>query len=126
MTVDYDGAFHALAGVYLEDSWVLEVAPSHDGLALRLETVLKAEHPLYEAPAAGERHCYRNAWLDVRSADPVEVELSGARPAVDASGTEDVGNIDRFAVDERVGLWVLEGGWGIAKFRDPSVSLHFD
>lgn len=102
---------------------MLEVAPSREGLALRLEAVLTPDHPLYEAPASGEQNCYRNAWLEVHSAEPIEVELSGARPAVDASRTEDLGNVDRFAVDERVGLLVLEGGWGSATVRDPSREL---
>jgi hypothetical protein len=43
----HDEAFSDLAGVYLEDSWVLELAPSDDGLALRLEAALTPEHPLF-------------------------------------------------------------------------------
>lgn len=43
----YHEAFSDLASVYLEDSWVLELAPHDDGLALRLDAVLTSEHPLY-------------------------------------------------------------------------------
>jgi hypothetical protein len=74
--MEYYEAFSDLAGVYLEDSWVLELAPSEDGLVLRLDVVLTPEHPLYEAPKPGEQHCYRAAWLTVR-AKPVNVHLSG-------------------------------------------------
>lgn len=123
LVVDYYAAFDALAGVYLEDSWVLEVAPSHTGLAFRIEAVLTPDHPLYEPPVRGEQYCYRTAWMDVRSPEPVELELSGAAPARDASGTTDLGNIDSFAPDSDG--WSLEGSWGNARIRDPSVSLRF-
>ena len=62
----YQEAFSDLAGVYLEDSWVLEVAPSDDGLALRVEAVLTPEHSCYEPPKPSEQYCYRK-WVADRA-----------------------------------------------------------
>lgn len=44
LIVDYYEVFRALAGVYLDDSWVLEVVPTAAGVSLRLEAVLTPEH----------------------------------------------------------------------------------
>lgn len=79
--VDYPDAFDALAHVYLEDSWVIDLAPSDQGIAFRLEAVLTPGHQSFNGPVAGEQHCYRLCWLDVRSDEPVEPSFSGAMPA---------------------------------------------
>jgi hypothetical protein len=122
--MQYNDAFSDLAGVYLEDSWVLELTPSDDGLVLRLDTVLTPQHPLYETPKPGEQHCYRAAWLTVR-ADPIEVHLSGSQPARDASGELDFGHVDAFVFNEASDRWELEGDWGHASASSPEVTLQF-
>jgi hypothetical protein len=122
--MQYHEAFSDLAGVHLEDSWVLELAPSDDGLALRLETVLAPQHPLYEAPKPGEQHCYREAWLTVR-ADQIEVRLSRSPPAPDASGELDLGHVDAFVFNPADDSWELEGDWGHARAGQPEVRLRF-
>jgi hypothetical protein len=118
-------AFSDLAGVYLEDSWVLELAPNDDGLAIRIEAVLTPEHSRYEPPKPGEQHCYRSGWLSVR-ADSIEIILSGRPPATDATGEADFGNVDAFAFDPTDDHWKLEGDWGYARVHDPKVTLRFD
>lgn len=123
--MQYYEAFSDLAGVYLEDSWVLELAPHDHGLALRLETVLTPEHPLYEPPMPGEQHCYRMGWLNVQGG-PIELHLSGSRPATDATGEVDFGHVDVFAFSQAEDRWELEGDWGYARVRRPEVTLRFD
>lgn len=123
--MDYQDAFDSLAEVYLEDSWVLELAPRERGLAFRLETVLTPRHELSASPRPGDQHCYRAAWLDVTSEDLVALTLSGAKPATDASGSVDYGNIDSFVSDDGV-TWVLEGDWGRAQVLSPKVAVTFD
>lgn len=123
--MEYHEEFGDLAAVFLEDSWVLEVAPSVHAVSLQLETVLTPDHSRYEAPLAGNQHCYRNAWLTVRSAEPLDIHLSGAPAAVDATGEPDLGNIDRFVFDESAQAWELEGDWGRVRARDPKVTLRF-
>lgn len=123
--VQYNEAFSDLAGVYLEDSWVLELAPTEQELALRIDAVLTPEHPLYEPPTPGEQHCYRSAWLSVHG-DSVETHLSGSPPATDATGEEDFGHVDAFVFDPTDEHWLLEGDWGTARVHEPDVALRFD
>lgn len=92
----YDTAFPALRDVYLEDSWVLALYPSEFEVTFRIEAVLTASHPGYHPPKPGEQHCYAAADLRVRGDLPIDYHLSGARPAVDLTGTQDLGNIDTF------------------------------
>lgn len=75
--MSYAATFEPLAHVYLEDSWVLEMLPSTNGIAFRLEAVLTPDHPLYAAPGPGEQHCYRTAWLGVASEQQIDLTLSG-------------------------------------------------
>lgn len=120
----YYEAFPDLAGVYLEDSWVLELARSDQLLALRLDTVLRPEHPLYEPPKPGGQHSYREAWLGLR-AEALEVQLSEDPPAKDASGELDFGHVDVFVFDQSDSRWRLEGDWGQARVASPTVTLRF-
>ena len=124
--VHYYEAFSDLAGVYLEDSWVLELAPSDHGLSFRLETVLTPEHPLYTPPKPGKRHCYRLAWLSVEGEAPPDIRLKGSRPAIDATGEPDYGHVDSFAFNPTENRWELEGDWGFASVRAPEATLRFD
>lgn len=124
--VQYYEAFADLAGVYLEDSWVLEVAPSGHGLSLRVEAVLTPEHPRYEPPKPGQQHCYRKGWLSVGSEAPVDIRLRGDRPAIDASGEPDFGHVDAFVFNATEDRWEVEGDWGQASVQNPKVTLRFD
>lgn len=123
--MEYYEAFSDLAGVVLEESWVLEVAPSAAGLALRIEVRLTPDHPRYGEPALGEMGCYRTGWLWVHSSEPVETRLSGTRPTLDPDGASDYGNVDSL-VQSSEGAWTLDGDWGHAQVRDPQVRLELD
>lgn len=120
----YDEDFPDLAAVYLEDSWVLEVAPSAEGVAIRLEAVLTASHPLYRQPPPDEQHCYRAGWLTVTS-NAIDVQLSDRKPSVDPDGSEDYGNIDSFGTDAD-GVWEMQGDWGSVRASRPVVRLQLD
>ena len=117
-----DAIFEPLAAV----SWVLEVLASTHGIAFRLDAVLTEEHPMYSEPRPGEQYCYRTAWRDLASHQPIDVALSGGRPAIDPDGSEDLGNIDRFEFDEHESRWVMEGAWGSVLMHDPTVTLRFE
>lgn len=123
--VDYDQAFPELVGIYLEDSWVLEVAPTGDGVSLRVEAVVTPEHPRYRPPPPNEQHCYLTGWLTLRSSAPVDLRLSGSPPAADASGERDYGNIDSLVGDAH-DVWEMEGDWGYARLVNPDVTLRLD
>lgn len=49
----YDEAFGDLSDVYLEDSWVFDVAADGNVARFRIEAVLTAGHELYTHPRAG-------------------------------------------------------------------------
>ena len=125
VAVEYHQAFGDLAGIYLEDSWVLDIASSDRDVSFRLEAVLTPQHPRYRPPEPGEQYCYLDGWLIVRSTEPIEVWLSRAGPAIDAAGEPDLGNIDRFAagLDD---VWEIVGDWGHARAVDPEVTVRFE
>ena len=45
--------------------------------------------------------------------------LTGAAPALDATGTHDFGQVDRFEFDAHQAAWVLEGEWVTPSQRLP-------
>ena len=124
MVVDYSEAFPELAGVYLEDSWVLEIAAATDAVALQLEAVLTPEHRLYCRPAPSVQHCYRTGWLEL-TGDEIDVCSSRMRPHLDPDGSYDYGNIDSFTTAAQ-GEWKLDGGWGSARITRPRLTLRLE
>ena len=125
--VEYQDAFTDLAEVYLEDSWVLDVAPTERGVTSWLDAVLTNKHPRYQPPAPNEQYCYRRARLTV-CAKRSQLHRADAPPATDASGEHDFGNIDLFApVDwDGDGAWEMSGGWGELLTVEPTVDIEFE
>jgi len=124
--VAYQNAFDELAGVYLEDSWVLDMATSHTALIFTLDAVLTPAHRAYRPPMPGEVHCYRRAELRLDSDSAIQIRQSQTPPAIDAAGERDYGNIDTFRLCEEAGfgVWELTGDWGDALVRHPRVRLQ--
>lgn len=95
-----------LAGVDLEDSWVLGWrydAPA-GRLTIEVEASLWPGHPAYEPPAAGEHTCYRRATLTfegVASVSGLRTQ-SGVPGHLDADGTRDYGSVDGLEGADRV------------------------
>lgn len=112
-----------LEQVYLEDSWVLGIQVDQQRAAFQLELVLTEDHPRYQPPQAGERYCYAPAWLVFECAELVELQLSGAPPATDASGEQDLGNIDTLCQVE--GEYVATGDWGALRVRGGRVRIDY-
>jgi hypothetical protein len=123
VAADYRETFEALGSVCLEDTWVLAVRPSDGQVAFALDVVLTEAHPDYQSAKDGEQYDYRLADLVV-TGDELHVELSRARPAIDASGETDLGNIDSWCTDAD-GWSVLEGEWGTVRVLRPTVRLNF-
>mgnify|MGYP001313028877 FL=1 len=123
--MDYWDKFPDLAGLVLEKSWVLEVAPSERAMALRLDAVMTEDHPRFRPAERGEQYAYLTGWLTLSSEEPVEVELSGAAPTRDDAGDTDLGQVDRFErIDQE--SWEAEGDWGRARLHRPVVSFVAD
>jgi hypothetical protein len=96
--------------VYLEDSWVLGVTEGVGGLRLNLDLILTDQHPKWTPAKPEERYCYVSAALVFASPHRVKWIKQPDRPARDATGELDWGNIDSFEWDDST--YELEGGWG--------------
>ena len=119
----YSEAFEALRDVYLEDSWVLGFSTVENQARFEIDAVLTPDHPKYAQPIPGEQYCYRHGHLSISGV--LRLEPSRLPPAMDASRTEDFGNIDAFRQGPD-GLWVAEGQWGSLEARNPEVTIRFD
>jgi hypothetical protein len=133
----YHEVFADLSGIYLEDSWVLEIhhddAVHDDGLhgdalVFVLDAVLTPDHQAYRPPEADEQYCYRRALLRISADSAIVLRRSGLPPTVDPTGESDYGNIDSFRAvpGELPPLWELSGDWGEAIVRGPRVELRLE
>lgn len=102
-----------LANVYLEDSFVLEIDERPTQLRFRGEFVLTENHPRYHPPAAGEQYCYARGWLVVPDTTHIEWTRRSGQHFTDATGEEDLGNIDYLRHHDN--HWLIGGDWGEAR-----------
>lgn len=102
--------FANLAHVYLEDSYVLAIDETPDSLSFKLDLVLTPSHPRYHEPRADEQHCYANAMLTIPGATKIEWVTRSTQTYRDATGEEDLGNIDNLQYGD--GYYDIVGDWG--------------
>ena len=117
-------AIDGLENVYLPDSWVLSVEATDTSVCFVLDAVLQEGHPrFYWPPKPGEQYAYaRLRWClrgEVWWNDGPHLD----RPAVDASGERDFGNIDAWFQEGDVDH--LEGGWGTVAIRDATQTVEY-
>lgn len=108
----------ALAGIYLPDSWVLELVVAPQKLCFLLEAALEEGHPLfYSPPERGEMDAFAEVWWCIEGAVHWNEGPNLGRPATDATGSRDFGHIDvwlRHGENE-----TLEGDWGSVLIANP-------
>ncbi|RBO94338.1 hypothetical protein [Nocardia puris] len=109
MTRDYTH-YPDLAAIYLEDSYVLGISEEPGEVRFELDAVLTPEHPRYHAPPPGEQYCYARGDLVFAEVTKVEWVTRSAEIYTDASGEEDMGNIDSLVNED--GVFSVEGDWG--------------
>lgn len=109
-TLNYD-ELPGLEGVYLEDSYVRDIAESPLLLGFTLLVALGPDHPQYVRPRPGERHCYLAATLTFPDVRKITWHARHDREFFDADRARDLGNIDRFTAEPQ-GYYHLEGEWG--------------
>lgn len=116
-----------LSRLYLEDSYVLEIIEDSARLAFDLEAVLLQGHPAYHDPIEGEQYCYARGLLTFDDISDVEWVSRSHATYTDASGEEDLGNIDSLTNED--GVFQVEGDWGQVHFRSsqaPTFELYSD
>jgi hypothetical protein len=107
--IDYT-KFPGLAGVYLEDSYVLNIFETPAQLAFELDAVLTPDSPAYHPPRQGEQYYYENGRVVFPEATQIEWLRRSDRRFTDAAGDSDLGNIDILDLDGDA--FVVEGDWG--------------
>ncbi|WP_418602162.1 hypothetical protein [Mycolicibacterium sp. SCSIO 43805] len=120
--IDYN-RLPGLKGIYLEDSYALEITESPSTVAFRIDAVLTPEHPAYRPPLQGEHYCFALASLIFPDATRVEWISRHDRQYRDATGERDLGSIDVLEVQDD--LYAVEGDWGRIRIRasQPYVKL---
>lgn len=114
-----------LGSIYLEDSYVLSIAETPGQFVFKMEAVLTPEHPAYHKPRAGEQYCYADGMLVFSHVASVEWVRRSDNRSVDASGAEDLGNID--SLTYRDGVFAAEGDWGEVRIHssaNPTFELY--
>ena len=110
--IDYK-IFPGLAGVFLEDSYVLGISESSEQLVFHLDAVLTPEQSAYHSPRPGEHYCYANGSLVFPNVTRVVWLRRNSSHYTDASVEEDLGNIDILTIDGDA--FVAEGDWGAVR-----------
>lgn len=107
--IDYTN-FPGLAGVFLEDSYVFGISESPGQVVFHLDAVLTPEHAEYHSPRPGEQYCYANGDLIFPDVTSVVWHRRSSSHYTDASGEDDLGNID--ILKEDGDAFTVEGDWG--------------
>ena len=108
-------------GIYLEDSYVLDIKLSFDNFEILLDAVLHETHPLYTMPLPDEQYCYRQARVIFSGYRKIVYQKDIIIPDVDASGKVDYGNIDTFVMQNDQNI--LTGCFGNIEIICDDVSL---
>lgn len=107
--IDYT-KFPGLAGVYLEDSYVLAISDTPGRLTFKLDAVLTPANPAYHPPKPGDQYCYALGDLVFPDVTHVEWVRRSHTRYTDAAGEEDLGNIDILRTEGDA--FLAEGDWG--------------
>lgn len=99
-----------LKHVYLEDSFVLGVGVTPGSVEIRLDIVLREDHPEYREPAKDEQYCFRRGALRFTDVKEIVWRMPEGSPAIDAFGETDYGGIDAYEIDGSVHQIVGEIG----------------
>ena len=110
-----------LRNIYLEDSFVLNIAEKNSEIKYDVEFVLTENHPLYSEPLETEMHCYRKGVLLFKGVSSVIWENRVDKHFVDKNDEIDYGNIDCFSFSEQ--NFNLSGDWGVISFQADSVNV---
>jgi len=111
-----------LAGVYLEDSYVLGISESSEPVVFYLDAVVTPEHSVYRSPRPGEHYCYAHGSLVFPDVTHVVWVNRNGSHYTDASRDEDLGIIDALTMDG--GAIVAVGDWGAVRISGAQPHLE--
>ena len=87
-----------------------------------LDAVLVPGYAAYRPAPPDEQYCYRRGHLVITSRELPRLRRSGAPPARDATGEQDLGHIDALMpVAAARETWRLKGDWGELDVVAPTV-----
>lgn len=98
-------------GLYLEDSFVLDIIETTKLFSFQMQFVLTEDHPKYKDPSENEMYCYH--YGEINFIEPKQVlwkNRNQKAASIDANGECDFGNMDIFLKSEDE--YLLEGDWG--------------
>jgi hypothetical protein len=98
-------------GLFLEDSFVLQIIENPELVSFQVEFVLIEDHPKYKEPIGNEMYYYR--FGEINFIKPKEVIWKFRNQkilSIDANNENDLGNIDLFFKSGE--YYSLEGDWG--------------
>ena len=118
-TVNNDySQLRGLAGVYLEDSYVLSISEALSEFTFVLDAVLTPHCTRYAPPKPDEQYCYARGKLVFANVTAIKWIKRSAQQYTDATGEVDLGNIDSLVFEQ--GLYIAEGDWGQVQIRSES------
>ncbi len=109
--------------LYFEDSFLLNIEKSKTRLSFIVEIVLLENYHLYQAPKAGEQHCYKQGKIVFEDFKSVSWISENFETTINIDGSEDMGNIDVFNFSS--GKYHLEGSWWEVEIESPLPKLSW-
>lgn len=98
-------------GLFLEDSFVLQILEMPELISFQVEFVLTEDHPEYKEPLGNEMYCYRLGEISFKEPKQIIWKLKNPKAvSIDANGENDLGNIDLFFKSGHD--YSLQGDWG--------------
>ena len=99
-------------GIDLNDSFVLSWQRGTNEITFELEASIWPESKYYEKPKTNEHTCYKPAILSFKNIKELNglLEINQVKPATDAEGEKDYGNIDNLEKNNKG--FLAEGEFG--------------
>jgi hypothetical protein len=115
--------FFGFDGIYLEDSFVLEIVEKPSEIVFKVEFVILENHPRFTKPIQGESYCFINGTLVFTNVQKAVWKRRTFNKFRDANQEVDFGNID--VLFELKGKYHIEGDWGEVMITADTPSVIF-
>lgn len=110
--------------LYLEDSFVLGIETSSEGVVFIMDFVLTERHPNYSQPSPEENYCYCKGRIKFIKPNFVNWISRNDSNFIGKDHESDLGNIDSFFFDGD--KFVLSGDWGELEISPESIAVEYE